>query len=80
MSVMILNPLLVDVRPDIAAGREPFSKIMEAARSVKAGDSFTLLAPFEPEPLYGILGRQGFSHVVEDRGSEGFRVVFHRAP
>jgi len=69
---------VLDVRPDLAAGREPISRILEAARRVPPGGTFVLLAPFEPEPLYAMLGRQGFAYRTEDLGDEGFRVVFSR--
>jgi hypothetical protein len=72
-------PLLLDVRPDIAAGREPFSRIMAAAREVPPGGELVILAPFEPEPLYPILLRQGFSHAAQYEGEAGYRVVFTRS-
>ena len=72
-------PLLLDVRPDIAAGREPFSRIMAAAREVPPGGELVILAPFEPEPLYPILQRQGFSHAALHEGEAGYRVVFTRS-
>ena len=68
----------LDVRPDLAAGREPFSRIMEAAHAIPPGGILVLLAPFEPEPLYSVLGRQGFSHQTDDLADEGFRITFHR--
>jgi len=72
------TPPLVDVRPDLAAGREPFSKIMQTARTIGEGRSFLLLSPIEPEPLYGVLGRMGFTHETESLGDDGFRVTFTR--
>jgi uncharacterized protein (DUF2249 family) len=69
---------LLDVRPDLARGEEPFSKIMSAARSVQPGGRLVVLTPFEPEPLYGVLAKMGFSNVTEALGSEGFRVTFQR--
>jgi hypothetical protein len=71
-------PVLLDVRADIAAGREPFSKIMAAAREVGPGGELVILAPFEPEPLYPVLGRMGFSYATLYEGEAGYRVVFTR--
>ncbi|HWX22544.1 MAG TPA: DUF2249 domain-containing protein [Candidatus Binatia bacterium] len=52
----------VDVREDIRQGREPFSKIMNAAAALQNGDQLLVLAPFEPVPLFGVLAKQGFRH------------------
>ena len=70
--------VVVDVRPVLDRGGEPLPRILEAVRSLPEGSRLVVLAPFEPEPLYGVLARQGFEHEAEDRGDEGFRVVFFR--
>ena len=46
----------LDVRDDIRNGREPFSKIMVAANSLRPGQKLLVVAPFEPVPLIQILG------------------------
>lgn len=71
---------VLDVRPDLEAGREPLSRIMNAARTVPSGGTLVILAPFEPEPLYGILRNQGFTYVAEALSEGGFRVSFTRGP
>lgn len=68
----------LDVRPDIAAGQEPFSKIMSAARDLSPGGTLVLLAPFQPDPLYPILGRMGFTHESEKLADGSWRIVFLR--
>lgn len=68
----------IDVRPDIAAGREPFPRIMAAVRVLGPDEPFVLIAPFEPEPLYGVLAEQGFRHEVEPEAGGGWRVTFRR--
>jgi len=69
----------LDVRPDLKAGREPFTKIMAAARAVPSGGTLILYAPFEPVPLYDVLGRLGFASSTESLGeAEGYRVTFVR--
>ena len=52
----------VDVRPDLARGDEPFVRIMEAAATIHPGETLAIVAPFEPVPLYGVLGERGFTH------------------
>lgn len=53
---------VLDVRPELAAGGEPFERILAAAIAVPAGESLVLIAPFEPAPLYSVLGARGFAH------------------
>ena len=72
--------VVLDVRPDLARGQEPFSKIMSAARAVTPGGRLILLAPFEPAPLYGVLEKLGFTHSTEKLGAGGFRVTFLLSP
>jgi hypothetical protein len=53
---------VLDVRPDLESGGEPFVRIMEAASAIEPGGTLVIIAPFEPVPLYGVLGAHGFSH------------------
>ena len=68
----------LDVRPMMAAGKEPFEAIMAVVGALSPQEEFELLAPLEPVPLYGVLGAQGFNHETEDLGGGDFRVVFRR--
>ncbi len=70
--------LLLDVRPDLARGDEPFARIMEAAASVQQGQALVLIAPFEPVPLYGVLAAQGFTHETRQVGAAEWVVRFVR--
>lgn len=74
------SDVVVDVRPDLTRGQEPFSKIMSAARAVAPGGRLILLTPFEPVPLYGVLEKLGFAHATEELGAEDFRVTFLLSP
>lgn len=56
---------ILDVRPVLAAGGEPFVQIMETAERVPEGGSLVLIAPFEPVPLYSVLSGRGFAHATE---------------
>lgn len=69
---------VVDARPVLAAGEEPFEMIMAAAGEVEPGGIFVLLAPFEPVPLEGVLGSQGFEYQAIELESGDWRVVFRR--
>ncbi len=70
----------VDARPIIADGGEPFDTIMAAVAALTDGEDLVVLAPFEPVPLEGVLGSQGFSYQADDLGDGDWRVTFHRAP
>ena|SRR5680860_440260 len=69
---------VVDARPIIAAGGEPFDKILQAAESTANEEVLVVYAPFEPIPLEGVLGEQGFEHVAEQIGENDWRVRFRR--
>jgi hypothetical protein len=53
---------VLNVRPDLENGGEPYVRIMEAVASIKPGGTMVIIAPFEPVPLYDVLGERGFSH------------------
>ncbi len=69
---------ILDARPIIAAGDEPFETIMAAASALAEGEELVVLAPFEPVPLEGVLSAQGFSYEVDDLGDGDWRVTFRR--
>ena len=73
-----LRAVEVDVREDLRAGREPFARIMAAVHALAANEVLVLRAPFEPVPLYAVLGRQGFAHWTERLAADDWRVWFHR--
>ena len=70
----------VDARPIIAAGGEPFDMIMAAVAALADGEDLVVLAPFEPVPLEGVLGSEGFSYDAADLGEGDWRVTFRRQP
>ena len=71
--------LEVDVREDLRLGREPFSRIMNAVRSLEEGQVLLLRAIFEPLPLYSVLAEQGFLHESRADASDDWSVWFWRA-
>lgn len=58
----------LDVRPLIARGVEPFSKVRSSVDALKTGEGLTVVAPFLPSPL------------IERLRSEGFRSQVHHQP
>lgn len=70
--------IVVDVREDLRAGREPFRKIMAAADEAAVGDTLVLYATVKPVPLLAVLKAQGFdSRLTRLEGGE-WRVDFLR--
>jgi hypothetical protein len=68
----------LDVRPDLRAGEEPFSKIMAARKSLPDGCVLRLRAIFEPVPLYAVFRKQGFHHWTERLAADDWCVWFYR--
>lgn len=68
----------LDVREELRAGGEPFSRIMAAVAALPADGVLRVRAIFEPAPLYRVLGKQGFAHATEELGPEDWRVWFYR--
>ena len=69
---------VVDARPTLAGGGEPFAEIMEAAGQVADGEVLVVYAPFEPVPLQGVLGEHGFAYVADQLDGGDWRVTFAR--
>jgi len=51
----------IDVRPPLAAGRDPFTTVMAALADVPLDGGLVIDAPFDPVPLRRVLERRGFS-------------------
>ena len=70
--------VVLDVRDDIRRGAEPFARIMKAVKDLGADQVLVLRAPFEPIPLYAVLGKRGFAHWTESRATDDWWVTFYR--
>jgi len=68
----------LDVREDVRRGQEPFARIMAAVKALDPGQVFVLRAPFEPAPLYDVLGKRGFAHWTERRADDDWSIWFYR--
>jgi uncharacterized protein (DUF2249 family) len=68
----------LDVRPILARGVEPFSKIRESADALRPNEGLSVIAPFLPSPLIEKLGSEGFQSRVERQLGGGWTVHFWR--
>jgi uncharacterized protein (DUF2249 family) len=73
-----LRVVEVDVRDDLRRGEEPFARIMAAVKTLGLAEALVVRAPFEPVPLYDVLGRRGFAHWAEQCAPDEWSVWFHR--
>ncbi len=70
--------VVLDVRPTIAAGGDPYDEIMTAVESLAPGQPLVIVNSFEPFPLYDRLGARGFGHTIERLPDGDWRVTFRR--
>ena len=70
---------VVDARPVIADGGEPFDMIMDAVASLGDDEILVVRAPFDPVPLQGVLGEQGFGYVSDQLAEDDWRTTFVRS-
>jgi uncharacterized protein (DUF2249 family) len=66
----------VDVREDLRAGREPFSKIMAAVGALGENEVLHLRAIFEPAPLFTVLAKRGLVHESHAHAPDDWSVWF----
>lgn len=70
------NTVELDVRPILAAKKEPFQDIMAAVESLNDDDIFVLHAPFKPAPLLRVMKGKGYDNCVKQIDSEHWMVEF----
>jgi len=68
----------LDVRAAIRGSKEPFGEIMAVVAGLAADQALVLRAPFEPTPLYRVLGARGFAHWSERHADDDWSVWFYR--
>lgn len=72
------NIFTLDVREDIRSKRSPLSAVLKAVALLRPDETLRVLAPFEPVPLYEVLGRQGFQHTAKPISATDWEVLFSR--
>lgn len=69
---------VLDVRPMLAAGEEPFGRIMKEVATVGPGETLSLITPFLPSPLIERLQSEGFLARPERRSDGSWETSFAR--
>ena len=75
---MTSSDLLLDLRPIIAGGGDPFELVLSVAKPMPKGWIGSIDAPFDPLPLRRILASIGFSSMVEQLADSHWRVHLRR--
>lgn len=71
-----IAPKVLDVRPILRSGGEPFQAIMEAVQGLRPGQRLKLLATFRPQPLFRVMASRGFDHEVREIEDGDWEVLF----
>lgn len=71
------NVEILDVRPVIKSGNDPFNIIMQKVKELKAGTVLKLVNTFEPVPLIIILSKQGFEYFAEHESENLVSTYFY---
>jgi uncharacterized protein (DUF2249 family) len=69
---------VMDVRPLLARGLEPFAQIRRTIDALKPGEGLSVAAPFLPSPLIELLQAEGFQARVERLPGSGWVTHFWR--
>lgn len=72
-----INFDVLDVRPVLARGEEPFGSIMEAKARLKPGRVLRIIAPFEPVPLYAVFESEGYKVSSKQVKQAEWWIEFH---
>ncbi len=72
------EPLELDVRPLVAANKPPLGAVLDAVARLAPGQALRLIAPFEPAPLYRLLGHRGFRHEASHDGAGAWTILFRK--
>lgn len=68
----------LDVRPIVADGAEPFSKVRVVIDALRPGEGLSVVAPFLPSPLIEKLTSEGFQSRVERQSGGAWVAHFWR--
>lgn len=69
----------LDLREELRAGVPPLTRINEAADHLSPGGVLHLRTPFQPRPLFALLGQRGFLHHSQPFAEDDWSSWFWRA-
>lgn len=70
-------PIVIDARH--MQPPEPMERVLEALDQLEPGNEIHLLIYREPVPLYGVLKRNGYTHVTQREANNTFVVRIRHA-
>ncbi|MES2395524.1 MAG: DUF2249 domain-containing protein [Bacteroidota bacterium] len=70
------NIITLDVRADLASGKDPFQGIMDTLPSLSQDNFLLIINTFEPLPLINVLKRKGFEYYTEEFQIDIFHTYF----
>lgn len=73
---MTVQPIELDVRPQLRSKLEPFELIMGTVKALKKEDVFILHATLKPTPLLGILKLKGYVNHVRKAADDHWITTF----
>lgn len=71
--------IVLDVRPQLQAGQDPFAIILKTAASLPEQSALKLIAPFKPVPMIQVLARRGLKHEAETDEEGNWIVWFYHS-
>jgi len=71
---------VLDVRPILRSGGEPFQAIMHAVQELLPGQALKLLATFRPQPLFRVMEGRGFDNEAREIEGGDWEVLFTPRP
>ncbi|QRM57147.1 DUF2249 domain-containing protein [Sinorhizobium sp. BG8] len=75
-----IAPKVLDVRPMLRSGGEPFQAIMQAVQELRPGQALKLFATFRPQPLFRVMQGAGFDHEAHEIEGGDWEVIFTPQP
>jgi hypothetical protein len=72
-------PQMLDVRPALAEGQDPFGAIMRAIGQPGVDQELLFITPFEPTSLYTLLEHHGLTHHAEQATANEWHITLRRA-
>jgi uncharacterized protein (DUF2249 family) len=69
---------LLDVRPTINAGNDPFGEIMGALKNLKEDEILEIINVFEPTPLIQIMEEKGYESWTKRNSKDEYHTFFRK--